>query len=295
MIIFDKYIFDKPMKNYKTIQKNILDNVKNITKLFFSDKKMFSEDNIKFYYFDEYLVKTNTSEKSTLNLYIEINQPKNVKSEAFNKTIVIFKKDKLIKELHLTLKEIKEGLFELFRVNYAQNVTLWQDKYAINLESVEYNKGIEETFNIRIIPCFTHVNESGANGVIYYDNNEKLIEIEYPQLAIKNLNEKDKITYGLYKKYIIMLKNVFMEQKRVTTLPFEIFETMLYNVPNELYKTLSTDTLAGIMNYLRNFNIRDYKTLDEQDYAFTSKYKSFSTVYVKHVVSQVEKFIKANL
>lgn len=295
MIILDKYIYDKPLNNYKLAQKNILENIKNVVNMFFSDKKMFTGNDIKFYYYDEYVLKTNTCDNTALTVYVEINQPKNIKNQMFEKKKSLLKKDVLIKDLHLTLREIKDGLFELFRISFAQNLTLWQDKYAINLESTEYNKGMEQVFNIRIIPCFTHLNEQNNAGVIYYDNNEKLIEIDYPQLAIKNVAEKDKLTNGLYKKYIIMIKNIFMEQKGVKNLPYEIFETILYNVPNELYQTLSTDNLVKIINYLRNFNMRDYKTLDEQDSAFTSKYKSFSTVYVKHVISQVEKFVKNNM
>lgn len=67
---------------------------------------------------------------------------------------------------------------------------------------------------------------------------------------------------------------------------------MLYNVPNKLYTDQSVKTLTQIINFLRNNNIKDYKTIDEQDFAFTSKYKSFSILFAKHALGQIEKYIK---
>ena len=48
----------------------------------------------------------------------------------------------------------------------------------------------------------------------------------------------------------------------------------------------------NILNILRNKNLKEYKTIDEQDFAYTSKYKSFSSLYAKHSISQIEKALK---
>ena len=46
---------------------------------FFADKQLFKEENISLYYFDEYTIGTCVTGKSPSTLYLEINQPKNIK------------------------------------------------------------------------------------------------------------------------------------------------------------------------------------------------------------------------
>ena len=64
---------------------------------------------------------------------------------------------------------------------------------------------------------------------------------------------------------------------------------MCYNVPNEMFKDTRQGTLINMINYIRNNSIREFKTLDEQDLAFVSQYKSMSLIYVKHATKLIEK------
>lgn len=288
---FDKYLNITETVNYENVKENLITISKYVVGNFFNDKPMFTEENFKYYYYDDFIFETNNSETNYITLYIEINQPKNIKSiqtEKFKRKV----KDEKIKDLHLTLEEIKNGLFEHYVTCFDNNTLLWQEKYSINLSVNEVIDNQKVNYLIRIIPCFTYVNEKGISGVIYYDNSLYNIEIEYPLVSIQNFYNKNEATNNLYYYYDILIKNIFLECRKEKNIYFEIFETLLYNVPNKLYTDQSVKTLTQIINFLRNNNIKDYKTIDEQDFAFTSKYKSFSILFAKHAIGQIEKYIK---
>lgn len=288
---FDKYLNITETVNYENVKENLITISKYVVGNFFNDKPMFTEENFKYYYYDDFIFETNNSETNYITLYIEINQPKNIKSiqtEKFKRKV----KDEKIKDLHLTLEEIKNGLFEHYVTCFDNNTLLWQEKYSINLSVNEVIDNQKVNYLIRIIPCFTYVNEKGVSGVIYYDNSLYNIEIEYPLVSIQNFYNKNEATNNLYYYYDILIKNIFLECRKENNIYFEIFETLLYNVPNKLYTDQSVKTLTQIINFLRNNNIKDYKTIDEQDFAFTSKYKSFSILFAKHAIGQIEKYIK---
>ena len=288
---FDKYLNITETVNYENVKENLITISKYVVGNFFNDKPMFTEENFKYYYYDDFIFETNNSETNYITLYIEINQPKNIKSiqtEKFKRKV----KDEKIKDLHLTLEEIKNGLFEHYVTCFDNNTLLWQEKYSINLSVNEVIDNQKVNYLIRIIPCFTYVNEKCVSGVIYYDNSLYNIEIEYPLVSIQNFYNKNEATNNLYYYYDILIKNIFLECRKEKNIYFEIFETLLYNVPNKLYTDQSVKTLTQIINFLRNNNIKDYKTIDEQDFAFTSKYKSFSILFAKHALGQIEKYIK---
>ncbi|MBR2468061.1 MAG: hypothetical protein IKB42_03380 [Clostridia bacterium] len=292
MFNIENYLNITDTVGYKNVKKNLVDLTKIVVNNFFADKPMFKESNFKYYYYDDFIFDTNNSQHNYITLYVEINQPKNVKNITSKK----FKaKDKKVKDLHLTLQEIKDGLFDNFLLMFDQNTLLWQEQYSINMSINERVDGEKVNYLVRIIPCFTYENENKASGVIYYDNSLSKIEIEYPKLSINNFKQKNKDTNNLYYYYDIVIKNILMQERKENNIYFEIFESLLYNVPNTLFKDQSLNTLTQIINFLRNNNLKDYKTIDEQDYMFTSKYKSFSLLYVKHALGQIEKHIKKAL
>lgn len=291
MINFNNYLKTIELPNYDNVKENLIYLTKNVVQNYFKDKPMFEENNFKYYYYDDYFFNTNNSNSNYITLYIEINQEKNIKTiqnPKFRKKV----KDDKIKELHLTLEEIKNGLFENYILSFDNNTVLWQEKYSINLSVNEIVDEQKVNYLIRVIPCFKYVNENNIEGVIYYDNSMTKIEIEYPLISTQNLIEKNEKTNGLYHYFDVVIKNLFLECRKENFIYFEIFETLLYNVPNKLFVDESIKTLTNIINFLRNNNIKDYKTIDEQDYAFTSIYKSFSILFAKHALSQLEKYIK---
>ena len=286
MINFSDYISSIELPKYSTKSRDLRDGVKQFVYDYFSQKPMFNKSDINLYYYDENLLKTNVCANSIMTLYLEINQPNNYKTDCLSKQNK--KQDAKIKETYLTLKEIKENLNTIFEESLAPNHYIGQDKYSIiiKIEEPDFN------YYLKIIPCFTYKNDNGQEGVIYYDDKLKNIEIEYPKLAIKNFNQKNKDTNGLYKAYTLAFKKLFKEQKQVFSLAFEPFETILYNVPNTLFTNVSKATAFKIINYLRNKNLKDYVTLDEQDSAFTSVYKSLSALYANYAIKIIEKALK---
>ena len=189
MLNFDQYLNVTDTIGYKNVKTNLLDLTKIVVNNFFADKPMFKESNFKYHYYDDFVFDTNNSESNFITLYIEINQPKNIKAIANKK----FKcKDNKVKDLHLTLQEIKDGLFNNFVMCFDENTLLWQDKYSINMSINEIIDEEKVNYLVRIIPCFTYVNENKVSGVIYYDNLLHNIEIEYPVVSTKNFKAKNK-------------------------------------------------------------------------------------------------------
>ena len=292
MLNLDNYLNVNGTVNYENVKENLIEISKYVVANYFADKPMFSEDNFRYFYYDDFVFETNNSDVNYITLYIEIDQQKNIKAIQNRK----FKhKDSKLKDLHLTLEEIKNGLFENYVTCFEDNTLLWQEEYSINLSVNEIIDDEKINYLIKIIPCFKYVNENNVSGVIYYNNNLNKIEIEYPEISINNFIDKNNRTKGLLYYYDVLIKNIFLIERKERNIYFEIFETLLYNVPDKLFTEPSVDNLLQIINFLRNNNIKDYKSIDEQDFAFTSKYKSFSILFAKHAIGQIEKHIKKQL
>ena len=138
-------------------------------------------------------------------------------------------------------------------------------------------------------------NNKNEKGIMYYNDDKFDIEILYPKQYLKNFKKKNKATNNLYSDTVNIFKNIFMEEKKELSVPFEIFETMLYNVPNQLFTSLQIKDLCRIVNHLRNKNLNQFITIDEQDFAFSCKYKTMSAIFFKHSLKVIEKFLNDNL
>lgn len=258
--------------------KNVIDTLVDV---YFNDKDMFESENYKTYYFDEYKLKTNVCADTCAILYLEINQLSNIKK---------FNERAIIQDRYLTLKKIKDDFVELSIQNFDSNTLIWQDKYsinyAINIFDDEENK---TTHYFRVIPCFTHLNEDNISGVIYHTNDKTLIEIEYPKLSIRNYNLKNKNTNDMYRQYVLLFKNAYKIDKNEKILPFEIFEILLYCVPDSYFTDFNNGTILKILDYIKNCGISMSKTIDQQQDAFKSKYKSLSSLYASMVIKRLIK------
>ena len=172
---------------------------------------------------------------------------------------------------------------------------IWQDKYSINFAINVFNENNEKfTHYFNLIPCFTYTNENNISGIIYYSNDKSLIEIEYPKLSIRNFNLKNKSTNDLFRQYIILFRNAYMIEKNEKDLPFEIYEILLYNVPDSYFTDLNYETILNIINYIKTCGIQSSKTIDYQQEAFKSKYKSLSSLYASMAIKKINKFFNKN-
>ena len=192
-------------------------------------------------------------------------------------------------ELYNPLDKIKEELYQIF-VNYLDsNCLLWQSNNTISIRTAIPDANDNEAFYINIIPTIAQYNDNNNIGFMYEKNGE--IEIEYPDLLVKNFNKKNKQTKDKYRQTIVIFKNILLRDKKINSLPSEIIETILYKVPNSLFEDDSQSSLIKIINFIRKNNLQDFLTIDEQDKAFTSRYRSMSSFYVKHVLKIIENYL----
>ncbi len=266
---------------------NFIDTIGELIPEFFSDKPLFKDENIDIYYYDSYTIGTCVTEREPSTIYLEINQPKNIKEWK--------KKEKrhTYPTLYYSLNSLRNDLFDFFVNNFDQNTLIWKDIYGINFSINIYDEdGSARNVRFRIVPCITYKEDDKESGVLYFNEKSRDVIIEYPNVAIKKFRQKNRKCLGLYKSYCIIIKNIFRSIKNENNLPSEIFETILYNVPDLMFENYSLDNLKKIMNYIRNSNILNYKTLDDQDFAFVTSYRPLNIIYVKHAIKKLESYIK---
>lgn len=283
--------------NVMNLRNNFKYMVKQCFTEYFEDKDMFDIDkNYKSYYYDEIELGTNTFKNVINTLYVEIKQPLNYKNPEADRGIV--------PDLYLSLQKIKDDIFQLLVQSNDSNTLLWQSKYGIELsynntedelEKLEDNEELDKDkinlYRFRLIIGLSYKSLKNKYGILYYANNKTEVQLEFPIMSIENYVYKNYVTNNLYTTYINVFKNIFMETKKVEDCPSEIFEIMLYNVPNNLFNPkINLSSFKNILNYLRNFSVKEYLTLDEQDYAFTSYYRSMSVHFVRHSLRILEKF-----
>lgn len=269
---------------------NCFDFLENIITQFISDKKMFSLEDFSAICYDEYLLNTACHKDIFITVYLEINEPLNYKPS--KKKI---KSDDKIRfpELYYDLDKILEDLYNLSIKNLDNNNLIWHDTTAIYIKStVLIDDSTTEYIYFKIIPALTYYNKNNARGVMYRFNGG--IEIEYPALSIENFNKKNSDTKDVFRQIVAVFKHIILLDEKTNTVPKEIIEILLYNAPNALFKNTSKDTLLSIINYLRNNSVKNFKTMDEEDFAFTSIYRSMSPIYVKHILKIIEKYLTNN-
>ena len=270
------------------IRDNFLNILEYVINEIISEKKAFDISDFYASYFDEFELKTNCHEDIFNTIYLEINQPNNYKPSKILKKSVKTTKIQF-PELYYTLEEFLEDLNVTLLKTLDSNNIVWKDEYSVCLKSTVLQDDKSYTYYFRIIPCITYYNEKNVRGIMYKKNEG--IEIEYIDQAKNNFNKKNKKTNDLFRQTILIFKNLLLKEKNIKTLPREIIETMLYNVPNEMFKDDSQSTMINILNYIRNNSIKQFQTLDEQDQAFVSIYRSMSLIYVKHITKVLEKQI----
>lgn len=286
----------KPIYELDTIRDMFMDNLFEIVNTYFSDKSMFSADDFTFYVLDEHILETNCNNDIFTCIYLEINQPNNYKPDINKKRKLKFKNnnDKYqIPDLYIKLSDIRKGLYDTCVKHFDNSNIIWQDKYSVCIKSnvlLEDNSTINCYF--KIIPGFTYYNKNNIRGIVYYSNND--VQIEYPESFINNFNKKNKQTKDMFRQIILIFKNILLKDKNISRLPSEIIETLIYNVPNNMLKSDDISSMINIINFIRNHPFKEYKTIDEQDFAFSSLYRSMSVFYTKHILKIIEKYLLKN-
>ena len=281
------------IENIDTYRENFVNILFSTVETYIEDKSMFYIDNFSAIYCDEYSLRTNCHSEIFSTIYLAIDQPLNYK-EIKIKSNNARKEQKVEKpELYLTLEKIREDLIIILASKLDSNNIIYPTKYGFILRSSIESNGKTQVLFFNVLPCLIRYNSNNNMGIMYYSNSD--IQIEYPDMLINNFNKKNKQTKDLYRQLVVMFKNILLLDEKIETLPSEIIETILYNVPNELFINDNIDTLLNIVNFIRNHNLKDFNTIDEQDKAFTSRYRSMSSIYVKHILKKIENYIVKNL
>ncbi len=268
------------------IRENVLDILYTLISDIIASKRAFDISDFNLEYYDEFELKTNCHEDIFNTIYISINQPSNYKPL---KKIPMDKDKIIFPELYYTLDEFKKDLHAEFVANLDSNNIIWMDEYSVCLKATVNKDDAQYDYYFKMIPCLTYYNQNNVKGQMYQKNGG--IEIEYIDLAKDNFKKKNDLTDDLFRQTILIYKNLLLKEKNITTLPREIIETFVYNVPNDMFVDDSKRTMINIVNYIRNNSLKLFKTIDEQDYAFTSQYRSMSPIYVRHITKVLEKQI----
>ena len=118
---------------------------------------------------------------------------------------------------------------------------------------------------------------------LYYNDPQKLL--------LKNFEKKNKQTKDKFRQYILIFKNILLKNDKIDYLPSEIIETLLYNVPNKMFENDDKQSVINVINFLRNNPLKSFKTIDEEDFAFSSLYRSMSPIYSKHIIRIIENYL----
>lgn len=289
MFVVNEYKKRIQVDNLINVRQSFIDILYDITCDVISDKSMFSIEDFNATYLDEYELKTNCHEDIFNRIYIEIDQPLNYKmlSEKAKKN----KTNKLhFPELYISIKTLLDCYFESLVKNLDSNYLVWLDDYSINIKATLLDDENQvHYYSFKIILGITHFNDKNNRGIMYKKNGG--IEIEYPNITIDNFNKKNTKTKGLYSDIVLIFKNILLKDKSITTLPYEIIETLVYNVPDKMFISNNIKDILNIINYIRNNNIKNFKTIDEQDLSFVSEYRSMSYLYSKNAIKKIEKFL----
>lgn len=271
-------------------RESFVDLVFQMVEKFIADKPLFSIDDFSVIYNDEFSMGTACHRDIFSTMYLQINNPSNYKLHKISKAKKLDKKIE-IPELYTSLEDIKKGLFECLVSHLDGNNLVWVEKNCVCVKATVYDNDIGiMPYYLRIIPCLTYYNKNNVRGIMYFYGKD--IDIEYPDLALENYHHKNDLTDDLYRQMVLIFKNILLKEKDIERLPSEIIETVLYNVPTEMFIDDSYSTILNILNYLRNKNIKDFVTLDEEDNAFVSVYRSMSMYYVKHILKIIERYLE---
>lgn len=288
-MIIDRFLKTIEPVGYSTIISNIKTILRDVVDDFIIDKPIFSSEDFAIYEYDDYVMGTNVTPQNFYRLFVRIDQQQNVKPALEHTLITQSGEVKRVKhkvpELFMGLDKIKKELLEKLRYYFDETTIFVEEKYDIKIQGKDtLEDGTIQPYYILVIPCIGFTNEEGVSGIMYYDNSKLDVQIEYHEQALKNFIQKYKDTNGLFHHYTVFFKNVLNITEKEKRLPYELFETLFYNVPNELYVDMTKATALKIIHYLLHSDLSILKGLDGVENAFSSKYRSMSYLYAKKAI-----------
>ncbi len=268
------------------------------------------------YYVDQYELHNNISENIVNTIFVELKLPKYSSDQDQNNKIIAEK-----------LKLINNKIFNLLIHKSDKDTLLWHDQYSIYMTycqelssdnntaqskfdgkknkvkkrglaaKILFGKEQNTTegttigvFNCQLIIGVSFRNKNYKYGLKTFGNSVKDFKVNYPVVTLENYVCKNYETSDIFEKYVLLFKHIAIKAKITNVESGDLIEMMLYNVPNGCFTEYSKLGLMRILNYIRNYSFADYKTIDEQNYAFSSIHKEYSVINAKEILKYIERY-----
>jgi hypothetical protein len=131
-------------------------------------------------------------------------------------------------------------------------------------------------------------------GMTFYVPNENRWIISYPKLHDENSTKKNSqfATNGLYKSVVRIFKNAreyLLDNKKISSdlAPSYFIEGLLYNVPNDKFKTNFSTTVYNILYWLNNEDYGQFVCPNERLYLFGDSPEQWSETNAKQYLSSI--------
>ena len=128
---------------------------------------------------------------------------------------------------------------------------------------------------VDILPCIHYTNRYGDSGIAFYDHSRNTVIFNYPKQHRENGMEKNKRTYGSYKKTVRVFKNLrdcLVDEGKIgaSVAPSYFLECLLYNVPDYHYKEYVPDSFLVVLEWLisNKGNAHNFRCQNEIQYLF---------------------------
>ena len=276
---------------------------------FFKESNYNIKDNYRGYYYDSFT--KNIQLEDDINVfYVELKS--DIIKENNNKNIIFTP--------NYTLDMIKNEIFNILVSVSNTDTLLCKTKHGINIsyfeqnqEDIIFNKDEDKTANnnvniqeqsetkpqkIILIDFKLIIGESYKSknnyGIMYYAKSGGAIKVKYPLIALENYMYKNHITKNNFMYYANLIKSIMQtNSKKKYINRTEIIESMLYNLPNTFFKQKPTvDGLRNIINFMKNYPLQDYKTIDDREKLFLSENYDYSILEGKEIIKTLEKYYK---
>ena len=156
-------------------------------------------------------------------------------------------------------------------------------------------------FVIMIAYKFQKENESDEeDNKIIFKYKSQNYEMNYEDY-LANFEKKQEETLGVYGDIVVLYKYMefylLLDDKinYKTHAEFNLYEDLLYNVPNELYSEDLYQSIVNTINYIYNVNIKDLITVDGNKMIKTKLDEDNLTEYKNYIKHTVTTFIKEQI
>lgn len=192
---------------------------------------------------------TNSSNSCTLDFLITSSNLAIIDNDvAFTKL-----KSKRQKEQLLTTGRLRHDLMQVLAGYFTSATKFYMMPNCLFIESI-----FELGFNINI---FLGVEKHGVVFTLDAVNN-RVVRFNYNKYY-ELIEKKNDETLGQYKRIINMTVNLLSNCE--APMSNYAIESLLYNVPNELYKGSYSDMIIKVINYLNIVDFRTFKSIDLED------------------------------